>query len=331
VGTSNRFAFEAAWAVATERRALYNPLYLYGGSGLGKSHLCGAIGSQIHSSEPGVQILNTTAEQFVDQMVLGIRKNEMAEFKEKYRRRCDVLVIDGVHFFSGKEKTQAELSHTLDHLTNSGKQVILTGTVPPQELRHMTDGLISRLGGGLVVDIQPPEVETRGRILHQKARLEGVPLPDDVVDLIASRISGSVRRLEGLLVNMIAKSSLLSRPIDLDLAREVLGSFQISESQMSTIDSIQKLVARQYHLEVAQMISRSRKRSICHPRQLAMYLCRAFTDESLDGIGRAFCRNHASVIHSIGVIERKLREKAKIRREVEFLRERLKTPQTAGF
>ena len=179
-----------------------------------------------------------------------------------------------------------------------------------------------------MVDIQPPEVETRRRILHQKARLEGVPLPNDVVDLISSRMSGSIRRLEGLLVNLMAKSSLLSRPIDLELAGEVLRSFQISESQNRTIDSIQKLVARQYHLDVGQMISRSRKRSICHPRQLAMYLCRAFTDESLDSIGRAFCRDHASVIHSIGVIERKLREKAKIRREVEFLTERLNTQET---
>lgn len=323
VGPCNRFAYQAAWVVANEKRNAYNPLYFYGGSGLGKSHLSGAIGNHIYNTEPATRILYATAEEFVNEMVSAIRKNEMWGFKEKYRRSCDILFIDGVHFFSGKEKTQAELSHTLDHLHNFGKKIILTGNVPPHELGHMTEGLKSRLGCGLVVDIQPPDLETRSRILHRKAEFDGVALPEDVVDFLASRICGNIRRLEGLLINLMAKSSLLFRSIDLELAKEVIESFQVAENQKVTIGSIQKHVAEQYHIEVEQLISRTRRKSVCYPRQLAMYLCRKFTNESLDAIGRAYHRDHASVIHSIGVIERKIKEKAKVRRELDFLVEKL--------
>ena len=323
VGPSNRFAYEAGWAVANDRQGAYSPLYLYGESGLGKSHLAGAIGNHIYGREPTTQILYTTAEEFVNEMVSGIRKKEMAAFKEKYRRRCDILFIDGVHFLSGKEKTQTELSHTLDHLLNFGKQIVLTALAPPYELSHMSDGLRSRLAGGLVVDIQPPDRETRQKILHQKATLEGVTLPEDVLELLASRISGSVRRLEGILINLVAKSSLLGRAIDLDLAQETIRSFQVEETQRVTIDVIQRLVADQYHTEIDQLVSRSRRRSVCYPRQMGMYLCRRFTGESLDTIGRAFHRDHASVIHSIAVIEKQIREKARVRREVGFLAQKL--------
>jgi len=323
VGPSNRFAYEAGWAVANYRRGAYSPLYLYGESGLGKSHLSGAMGHHIHGRKPTTQIIYTTAEEFVNEMVSGIRKKEMAAFKEKYRRRCDILFIEGVDFLIGKEKTQAELSHTLDHLSHLGKQIVLTALDPPYELPHMSDGLRSRLAGGLVVDIQPPDRETRQRILHHKAALEGVTLPEDVLALLASRISGSVRRLEGILINLVAKSSLLGRPIDLDLAQETIQSFQVEDTQRVTIDGIQRLVAGQYHIQIDQLISRSRRRSICFPRQMGMYLCRRFTGESLDTIGRSFHRDHASVIHSIAVIERQIREKARVRREVGFLARKL--------
>ncbi len=323
VGPCNRFAYGAAWAVANDKRNAYNPLYFYGGSGLGKSHLAGAIGNHIHGTEPAAQILCTTAEEFFNEMVSAIRKKEMWGFKEKYRRRCDVFVIDGVHFFSGKEKTQTELSHTLDHLYNSGKQVILTGTMPPNELSHMTDSLKSRLACGLVVDLHPPDLDTRRRILLHKAKVDNVELPDNVLEFLAFQTCGNVRTLEGLLVNLIAKSSLLSRPICLELAQEVAGSFQMTANQKVTIELVQRVVARQYHQEVEQLISRSRRKSVCHPRQMAMYLCRKFTEESLDTIGRAFCRDHASVIHAIGVIERQIRERAGVRREFEFLVKKL--------
>jgi len=323
VGPSNRFAYKAAWAVANERPRAYNPLYVYGESGLGKSHLCGAIGDRIRQTQPHTEILYTTAEEFLSEMVAAIRKNEMWAFKEKHRRRCDIVVIDGVHFFSGKQKTQSELSHTLDHLSNGGKQMILTGNVAPHEITHMSEGLKSRLGCGLVVDIQPPDFDTRKRILLHRADFDGVMLSEDVVEFLASAISGSVRRLEGLLVNLMAKSSLLFRPIDLELAQEVVRSFQTLENQKATITTIQNLVAKQFHIGVDQLTSRSRKKSICHPRQIAMYLCRKLTDEALDAIGRAFGRDHASVIHSIGVVERRIREKAGVRREIDFLVEKL--------
>ncbi len=323
VGPCNQFAYQAAWAVAHQRQLAYNPLYFFGESGLGKSHLTGAIGNHIFEVEPATRMRYVTAEEFVNEMVSAIRKNEMWRFKDKYRRRCDILFIDGVHFLSGKERTQSELSHTLDHLYHAGKQIILTATVPPHRLSHMTDGLKSRLGGGLVVDIQPPDFETRRGILRHMAEFEGIALPDDVLNLLASQVGGNVRRLEGLLINLIAKSSLLSRPIELKLAQEVIGLFRVTEGHNVTISSIQKVVARQYRIEVEQLSSRSRRKSICHPRQLAMYLCRKLTDESLDTIGKAFCRDHASVIHSIGVIERRMREKANLRREIDFLLEKL--------
>jgi chromosomal replication initiator protein len=323
VGAGNRFAYEAAWAVANERRVVYNPFYLYGEAGVGKSHLSGAIGNHICGREPTTRILYTTAEEFVNEMVSAIRKKEMWAFKEKHRRRCDILLIDGVDFLSGKEKTQAELCHTLEHLSNFGKQIILTAHVPPHELTHMNDSLKSRLGGGLVVDIQPPDVETRKRILRHKASRDGVTLSEEIVGLLASRISGSVRRLEGVLVNLVAKSSLLSRPIDLELAQEIIQSFQVEESHRMTLDAIQRVVASQYHLQIDQLISRSRRRSVCYPRQLAMYLCRKFTDHSLDSIGRVFGRDHASVIHSIGVIEKHMKERAVVRRDVDFLIQKL--------
>ncbi len=329
VGPCNRFAYQAAWVVANGKGNAYNPLYFSGGSGLGKSHLSGAIGNHVRGLDPISRILYVTSEEFVNEMVSSIRKNDMWGFKEKYRRRCDILFIDGVQFLSGKDKTQTELSHTLDHLYNFGKQIILTGNVPPHKLSRMTDGLKSRLGCGLVVDIQPPDRETRRRILRLKAESDGVALPEEVVDLLASRICGNVRQLEGLLINLMAKSSLLFRPIDLDLAQEVMGSFQGAESHRVTIDSIQKVVAQQYHLDVEQLISRSRRKSICHPRQMAMYLSRKLTEESLDVIGRAFCRDHASVIHSIGVVERHIKEKATVRRELEFLVEKLKLTEKA--
>jgi chromosomal replication initiator protein len=324
VGPSNQFAYRAAWAVANEKRGAYNPLYFYGESGLGKSHLSGAIGNHIYKTQPNARVLYVSAEEFVSEMVAAIRKQEMWEFKEKFRRRCDVLCIDGVHFLSGKDKTQAELSHTLDHLYHSGKQIILTASFPPHELRHMTDGLKSRLGCGLVVDIKPPDIETRKMILRRRAEFEGSILPDEVVDLLASKVWGNIRRLEGMLINLIAKASFLSRRIELELAQEVVGLFQMAEKRRTTINSIQELVAGQYQIEVEQLVSRSRRKSICHPRQVAMYLCRKFTDESLDTIGMAFCRDHASVIHSIGVVERQKREKAKVRREIDFLVERLR-------
>jgi chromosomal replication initiator protein len=327
VGPCNRFAYQAALAVAKKKRSAYNPLYLYGESGLGKSHLSGAIGNYFYKVEPVVRIVYVTAEEFVNEMVSAIRKKEMWKFKEKYRRQCDILFIDGVHFLSGKEKTQSELSHTLDHLYHSGKQIILTANVPPHLLSHMTDGLKSRLGCGLVVDIHPPDLETRRRILRRRAEFEGVALPEDVVNLIASRVWGNVRRLEGLLINLMAKSSLMCRPIERELAEEVIGLFEVAENRQVTITSIQKQVACQYQIEVKQLISRSRRKSTCHPRQIAMYLSRKFTNESLDAIGRAFCRDHASVIHSIGVIEREIKDKAKVRREIDFLIEKLKSPE----
>jgi chromosomal replication initiator protein len=216
VGPCNQFAHSAAWAVSNKIGIHYNPL------GLGKSHLSTAMGNYMLKKWPETRICLVSAEEFVNEMVTALRRDEIASFKEKYRKCSDILVIDGVHFFSGKPNTQAELSHTLDTLYNCGKQIILTSIIPPEDIPKMGEGLKSRLGCGLVVRLQAPRQETRRRILEAKALAEGVHIPDAVLEYLASHINGNIRQMEGTVIGIIAQSSLMHRPIDLDLARESL-------------------------------------------------------------------------------------------------------------
>jgi chromosomal replication initiator protein len=223
VGPCNQFAHSAAWAVSNKIGIHYNPLFFYSDVGLGKSHLSTAMGNYMLKKWPETRICLVSAEEFVNEMVTALRRDEIASFKEKYRKCSDILVIDGVHFFSGKPNTQAELSHTLDTLYNCGKQIILTSIIPPEDIPKMGEGLKSRLGCGLVVRLQAPRQETRRRILEAKALAEGVHIPDAVLEYLASHINGNIRQMEGTVIGIIAQSSLMHRPIDLDLARESLG------------------------------------------------------------------------------------------------------------
>ncbi len=324
VGPCNQFAHSAAWAVANKIGIHYNPLLFYSDVGLGKSHLSTAIGNYMLKKWPETRICLVSAEEFVNELVTALRRDETASFKEKYRKHSDILVIDGVHFFSGKPTTQAELSHTLDTLYNGGKQIILTSIVPPEDIPKMGEGLKSRLGCGLVVRLQTPTPETRRRILEAKALAEGVHIPDPILDYLASRINGNVRQLEGAVINIIAQCSLMKRPIDLDLARESVRNAVKEEQRVITIEVIQEAVGRYYRVDIDQMRSRSKRRDIYLPRQVAMYLCRKLTNESLEAIGRAFNKRHASVIYSIANMERKMREDSRIAHQVEFLAEKVK-------
>jgi chromosomal replication initiator protein len=324
VGPCNQFAHSAAWAVANKIGIHYNPLLFYSDVGLGKSHLSTAIGNYVLKKWPETRVCLVSAEEFVNELVTALRRDEIASFKEKYRKHCDILVIDGVHFFSGKPTTQAELSHTLDTLYNGGKQIILTSVVPPEDIPKMGEGLKSRLGCGLVVRLQAPEPETRRRILEAKALAEGVHIPDPVLDYLASHINGNIRKLEGAIIGIIAQSSLMHRPIDLDLARESLRNAAKEEERIITVDLIQEIVGRYYRVDIEQMKSRSKRRGIYLPRQVAMYLCRRMTNESLEAIGKAFNKKHASVIYSIANMEKKVREDPRIAHQIEFLTEKIK-------
>jgi chromosomal replication initiator protein len=324
VGPCNQFAHSAAWAVANKIGIHYNPLLFYSDVGLGKSHLSTAIGNYILKKWPETRICLVSAEEFVNELVTALRRDEIASFKEKYRKYSDILVIDGVHFFSGKPTTQAELSHTLDTLYNGGKQIILTSIVPPEEIPKMGEGLKSRLGCGLVVRLQAPEMETRRRILEAKALAEGVHVPDPVLEYLASHVNGNIRHLEGAVIGIIAQSSLMHRPIDLDLARESLRNAVKEEERIITIELIQEVVGRYYRVDIEQMKSKSKRRGIYLPRQVAMYLCRNFTNKSLEAIGRAFNKKHASVIYSIANMERKVRDDSRLARQIEFLIEKIK-------
>ncbi|NIS63294.1 MAG: chromosomal replication initiator protein DnaA, partial [Proteobacteria bacterium] len=324
VGPCNQFAHSAAWAVSNKIGIQYNPLFFYSDVGLGKSHLSTAIGNYMLKKWPETRISLVSAEEFVNELVTALRRDEIASFKEKYRKYSDILVIDGVHFFSGKPTTQAELSHTLDTLYNCGKQIILTSIVPPEDIPKMGEGLKSRLGCGLVVRLQSPKPETRRRILEAKALAEGVRLPDPVLDYLASRLNGNIRQLEGTIIGIIAQSSLLHRPIDLDLARESLRNVVKEEGRIITIELVQEVVGRYYRIDIERIKSKSKRRDVYFPRQVAMFLCRKLTSESLEAIGKAFNKKHASVIYSIANMERKARDDPRIARQIEFLIEKTK-------
>lgn len=325
VGPCNEFAYSAALEVARSQRTRYNPLLVLADVGLGKSHLSCAIGNHVVDHYSQQRVRYTTAEGFTSEMVRGLKSKELDRFKEKYRTQCDVLVIDGVEFLSGKTHTQTELAHTLDALVNSHKRIVLTSNVPPREIPEMEESLRSRITSGLVVDIKPPDPDTRCRILQQKSRQEGVELPDDVTEFLAKRLTGNVRQLESGLIHLLAKASIQRRPIDLDLAREVTCDLLKDSSipTRPTLEQVLECVCRYFKMDRELLLSRSRKRSVYYPRQVAMYLCRQHTDATLTAIGKAFRRNHASVIHSLAVMQKRCLSDSTTRHQVAFLSQKI--------
>jgi chromosomal replication initiator protein len=258
-------------------------------------------------------------------MVQSLKAKRLEAFKEKFRRQCDVLVLDGVQFLSGKSKTQMELAHTLDALFHTHKRVVLTSNALPREIPDMEEGLRSRLTGGLVVDIKPPDPGTRCRILQQKAEHEGIQFPAGVAEYVSQRVVGNVRQLESVLIHLLAKASLLHKAIDLDLAKEALRDLyhDLALPKKPAIQEILNCVCKHFHMEKDLLLSRSRKKAVYQPRQVAMYLCREHTDSTLTAIGKAFRRDHASVIHSLAVIHRKSVTDATIRKQLSFLAEQI--------
>ena len=304
VGSCNQFAHAASLAVAEAPGRTYNPLYLYGGVGLGKTHLMHACGHAIRSRNQHLKLCYISSERFMNDLINAIRYDKTQSFREKYRS-VDVLLIDDVQFMAGKERTQEEFFHTFNALYDQQKQIVISSDCPPREIPTLEERLHSRFEWGLIADIEPPDLETKIAILKQKGKLIGVSIPDDVAMFIASRVKSNIRELEGSLVRLIAIASLRGEPISKSLAQDAIRNIaKEEESGVVTIQQIQKAVASAYKLTSEELISKNNARQISHPRQVAMYLCKHLTKHSYPEIGRAFGgKHHTTVIHSVEKIE----------------------------
>jgi len=304
VGSCNQFAHAASLAVAEAPGRTYNPLYLYGGVGLGKTHLMHACGHAIKARNQHLKLCYISSERFMNDLINAIRYDKTQSFREKYRS-VDVLLIDDVQFMAGKERTQEEFFHTFNSLYDQQKQIVISSDCPPREIPTLEERLHSRFEWGLIADIEPPDLETKIAILKRKADLMKVSIPDDVAMFIASRVKSNIRELEGSLVRLIAISSLRGEPISKSLAQNAIRNFtKEEESGVVTIQQIQKQVASTYKLTIDELISKNNARQISHPRQVAMYLCKHLTKHSYPEIGRAFGgKHHTTVIHSVEKIE----------------------------
>jgi chromosomal replication initiator protein len=304
VGSCNQFAHAASLAVAEAPGRTYNPLYLYGGVGLGKTHLMHACGHAIKSRNQHLKLCYISSEKFMNDLINAIRYDKTQSFREKYRS-VDVLLIDDVQFMAGKERTQEEFFHTFNALYDQQKQIVISSDCPPREIPTLEERLHSRFEWGLIADIEPPDLETKIAILKRKGDLIGVAIPDDVAMFIAGRVKSNVRELEGSLIRLIAIASLRGEPISKVLAQDAIRNIaKEQESGVVTIQQIQKAVASTYKLTGEELISKNNARQISHPRQVAMYLCKHLTKHSYPEIGRAFGgKHHTTVMHSVEKIE----------------------------
>jgi chromosomal replication initiator protein len=303
VGPSNQFAHAASRAVAEAPSRSYNPLFIYGGVGLGKTHLMHAIGQYVLQHDRGMKLTYISSERFMNEMINAVRYDRVIDFRERYRT-VDILLVDDIQFLAGKEGTQTEFFHTFNALYDSQKQIVLSSDCPPHEIPSLEERLRSRFEWGLIADIQSPDLETKTAILKKKAETEAVPLPDDVAIFIAGRIKSNVRELEGSLIRLVAYASLTGQEISLPLAQEVLKNILDHEEKAVTIEIIQKFVADYYNLKLVELKSRNNSKSVAMPRQVAMYLCKSLTHASLPEIGRSFGgKHHSTVIHSIRKVE----------------------------
>ena len=303
VGSSNQFAHAACRAVAEAPSRSYNPLFIYGGVGLGKTHLMHAIGHYVLEHDPGLKLTYISSERFMNEMINALRYDRILDFRERYRS-VDILLVDDIQFVSGKEGTQTEFFHTFNALYDAQKQIVISSDHPPHEIPNLEERLRSRFEWGLIADIQSPDIETKVAILKRKAETEAVPLPDNVAMYMAGRVKSNIRELEGSLIRLIAYASLTGREITMDLTQEVLRNVMDQDEKAITIETIQKFVSEYYQLKIAELKSHNNSKSVAMPRQIAMYLCKNLTHASLPEIGRSFGgKHHSTVIHSIKKVE----------------------------
>ncbi len=326
IGNSNRFAHAASLAVAEVPAKVYNPFFIYGGVGLGKTHLMHAIGHRIRQNHSHLKVLYISSEKFTNELINSIRDGNPESFRQKYRN-IDVLLVDDIQFLSKKEHTQEEFFHTFNTLHEANKQIIISSDRPPREIPTLEDRLRSRFEWGLITDIQAPDLETRIAILRKKAMLEGFTMPNDVMVYIASRIDNNIRELEGALIRVMAYASLTNQSIDINLSTEALRDiFPNSRPRQITMDHIQQVVANYFKIKQDDLIAKKRTRNVAYPRQIAMYLCREMTETSLPRIGEIFGgRDHTTVIHAHDKISRERNEDIKLNNILKELAKRIES------
>lgn len=324
VGLSNQFAHAAARAVAEKPAIAYNPLFLYGGVGLGKTHLMNAIGNSIVLTKLNLKLAYMTSEVFTNELITSIRYQKMEEFRNKYRG-MDMLLMDDIQFIAGKDRTQEEFFHTFNTLYENHKQIVISSDRFPKDIPEIEERLRSRFEWGLIADIQPPDLETKVAILERKAELEGIHLPKDVSLFIASKVKTNIRELEGCLIRLGAYSSLKKIEIDLEMAKDVLRDVIEEKERPVSIEQIQKLVSEQFGLKQQDMKVKKRTRDIAYPRQVAMYLSRTLTNVSLNEIGKNFGgKDHSTVIHATKLIEERMKRDEELKEKIEILIKTLK-------
>lgn len=322
-GSSNQFAYAAAMAVANNPATTYNPLFIYGGVGLGKTHIINAIGNEIIQKNNKLKVCYYSSEKFMNELINCLRYAKMDEFRQKFRS-MDVLLIDDVQFIAGKERTQEEFFHTFNALYESHKQIVVTSDKFPKDIPGLEERLRSRFEWGLIADIQPPDIETKQAILKMKSDQNGIYLPEDVTLFLANSISSNVRELEGYLIRIGAYASLTSTPINLNMAKEILKNILIEKNKEISVEEIQKNVAAYFSLKVSDLKSAKRLKALVIPRQIAMYISRQLTSCSYPEIGDKFGgKDHSTIIHAIKKIERQLEEDYQLKITVENLKNSL--------
>jgi len=324
VGNNNSFAHAAAMAVAQQPGKAYNPLFLYGGTGLGKTHLLHAVGQHVVGSKKGAKVSYVSSEKFTNEYIAAIQENQLVKFRKKYRQ-TDVLLIDDIQFLAGKERIQEEFFHTFNALHEAHKQIVLTCDRPASEIQNLEHRLVSRFEWGLVTDLQPPDVETRLAILRNKVKTMGVEIPEDVLTFLANRIRTNIRRLEGALIRVASYAHLTGKQLTNDVVENLLREILQEEGRHTiTIEVIQKKVAEKFDLRMADMTSKRRPENIAFPRQIAMFLSRQLTEHSLSAIGEAFGgRDHGTVLHACRLVKDRMEIDANVRQTVHYLEKQL--------
>lgn len=324
IGQSNQFAHAAAKAVAEAPGKIYNPLFIYGGVGLGKTHLITAIGNAVIDKKPDISVIFVSAEQFTNEVVSAIRHQKMGELKEKYRN-VDLLLLDDIHFIANKTQTQEEFFHTFNTIYERQRQIVISSDRPPKEIGAVTDRLRSRFSMGLIADIQPPELETKVAILQRKAETEKIFVPEDVAYYLASKVKSNIRELEGCLIRLGAQSSLTGRPINKDMAKNILQDLIEDDEKPVTTDQIQKIVSEHFAIKLSDMKAKKRTKEVALPRQIAMYLSKQLTNLSLSDIGKNFGgKDHATVIYACKQVEEKRAKEETFNSMIESLIRKIK-------
>ncbi|ACV60966.1 chromosomal replication initiator protein DnaA [Desulfofarcimen acetoxidans DSM 771] len=312
VGDSNRFAHAACFAVAESPAKSYNPLFIYGGVGLGKTHLMHAIAHYILTQGTGSKVVYVTSEKFTNELINSFRDDQTIKFRNKYRS-MNILLIDDIQFLAGKERTQEEFFHTFNTLYEANKQIIISSDRPPKEIPTLEDRLRSRFEWGLITDIQAPDYETRIAILRKKAQVDKLYIPDEVINFIATKIKSNIRELEGCLIRIIAYASFTKKEMNVELAEQVLKDILNPKTKQITVELIQKSIAEHFEIKSEELKAKNRSRTISHPRQIAMYLARELTDLSLPKIGEAFGgRDHTTVLHAHEKIKEQIKKDGKL-------------------